>query len=299
MLMIRIRKLILWIQRLFMRPEPWLNAPPADAVIDPIFIVGPPRTGSTLLSQLMVMHFKVGYITNLMALLPMFFSRIARFSRKKILGYSNLKDSDYGVIRGLHSPNEAAKINDWWFNDVSSETHRNELRKSVWNAQKNIGAPILIKSMGNALRIGNLLKVFPNARFIYITRDIMFNAQSILIAREEIFGSRNEWWSLKPAGFEKIMEENDPFYQIMWQLREIDTKIRNDLKELNPGHIILDYDELCRETSSAIEMIGRKFNLESQPCATTKPEVLIREMWKLGKDEWERFESARKLVFGQ
>jgi len=48
--------------------------------LKPIFVVGSPRTGSTLLFQLMVKHLKVCYISNIMALLPSQMLKLGKIS---------------------------------------------------------------------------------------------------------------------------------------------------------------------------------------------------------------------------
>ena len=75
----------------------------------PIFIIGAPRSGSTLLYQLLVKHTRVGYISNLMSLFPHKMITLAEYT-KAWHGSRNLKKSNLGYIAGLFSPSEAGAI---------------------------------------------------------------------------------------------------------------------------------------------------------------------------------------------
>lgn len=62
----------------------------------PVFIVGAPRTGSTLIFQDLIQHFRIAYISNLMALLPKYIVPLFEFSRRRILSHSGIRPSHFG-----------------------------------------------------------------------------------------------------------------------------------------------------------------------------------------------------------
>jgi len=71
--MFGLRKYLLEIQGLFSGFDSLAKKNTAEDLpeeLNPIFIVGAPRSGSTLLFQLLIRHTKLIYISNLMALFP-------------------------------------------------------------------------------------------------------------------------------------------------------------------------------------------------------------------------------------
>jgi hypothetical protein len=64
----------------------------------PVFIIGAPRSGSTLLYQLLVKHSRIAYISNLMSLIPAHMINLARLTRL-CHNYGHIKESQRGYIR--------------------------------------------------------------------------------------------------------------------------------------------------------------------------------------------------------
>ena len=78
----------------------------------PIFIISAPRTGTTLLYQVMINQFELGYLSNLHEFFyggPSLLQAVAgRFQVKKQVGYK----SHHGRSKGLQSPSECG---DFWY----------------------------------------------------------------------------------------------------------------------------------------------------------------------------------------
>ena len=95
----------------------------------PIFIIGLPRSGSTLLSQLITQIYDIGYINNL----------VARFWSNPIIGiklsqefdlanYKSLLNSSYGVTSLINEPHEFGYYWNQWF--YSNQTQTNSLNSN-------------------------------------------------------------------------------------------------------------------------------------------------------------------------
>lgn len=254
--MMLLKKIILFIQAAFNRPELHLFNSNLSSEPEPVFIIGAPRTGSTMLFQLLIVKYKMFYISNLMALFPMFMSTIASIFQSKIVAYNEIKKSNFGVLSGLHAPNEAAKVNDMWF----STQKKGKIRLTVGKITSN--SDLLIKAMNNSLKIQSVLAVFPNAKFIYIKRDLFFNAQSLLMARRKLFNDLNKWWSLKPDGYLNVVDKLTPHEQVVWQINTINATIEKDLQVHNANFIQVNYEDICAHPAEVLKKIGKKFNLE-------------------------------------
>ena len=81
----------------------------------PIFIVGPPRSGTTLLYQIIVHCFHVAYFPNIAARfykIPVIATKIGKILFRP---YKSDFTSTYGLVKGTMAPHEAGVIWDRWF----------------------------------------------------------------------------------------------------------------------------------------------------------------------------------------
>ncbi len=294
-MLIRLRFVIIAVQRLFMRPE--LHLVKRRLEYEPVFIIGAPRSGTTLLFQLLAKYYNVGFITNIMALFPMFMSTIACIFSNRILSYSAIKESNYGVIAGLHSPNEGGKINAFWFSDRGWESHSNAVRDSFAAIGSCLKAPILIKALGNSLAIEAIITVFPKAKFIYIKREPIYVAQSLLVARKKVLGDMNAWFSVRPNGYEEAMRSLSVAQQVVWQVREIDTRIIRDLERLDPTHIIVHYEDLASQPEEVLDEISNNLHLKRKSTSFEESEISVTSKRQVSDFEWEDLKKAVQWAY--
>ena len=290
MSLLRLQTLILFIQRVFLRFEPHVDR--TEHKYDPVFIIGAPRTGSTLLFQFLLQQFHFGYISNIMALFPMFMSGIGRLTIGNLARYNTIKKSNYGVINGLHAPNEAGKINELWFEQATTSAQQDAIRNTINKISNSRKAPMLIKSLGNSLRVENILKVFPNAKFVVIKRDVLYTAQSILLARESLLNSRDKWVSIKPKGYERIISREDPYAQVVWQINEIEDQMRRDLISCNAEHVEVNYRQVCEQPAEIIQTLKNKFDWECKDRPDSMIGLKLQEKIKLDEEDWKQLEAA-------
>lgn len=272
MILIKLKSIILFFQKVFLRNEVHLSK--ASLNYSPIFIIGAPRTGSTFLFQLLIKYYNVTYISNLMAVVPMFMSKIGCFFRKRMKMFNQIKDSNYGVVNGFHSPNEASRINDFWFDNKKYNAKVESTKTTFAKLSNCFESPLLIKAMGNSLRVPDILKIFPNAKFIHIKRDLNKNISSIIKARAEIEGDQNQWWSLKPIGYEVISKEYSPKEQVEWQINSINNFIEESLLH-NPNYIQVNYEDLCSNTEVVLEKTGLFLDLSRNDLTFNSSDVKI------------------------
>ena len=106
---------------------PLINKHP-DSSFVPIFIVGAPRSGTTLVYQALANQIDFSFFTNWVNIFPSspVFASI-KLSGK--LGNSDLNyfKSNYGLINGINSPSEAGFIFREWFDTSSKESVNSEI----------------------------------------------------------------------------------------------------------------------------------------------------------------------------
>ncbi len=282
---------VLFIQRQFLRFEPLSKNTPSEfpSELEPIFIIGAPRSGSTLLFQLMVAHYRVAFVSNLMALLPVLLSRLAKITRKQVSDVNDIKESDLGYVPGLHSPNEGGAIMRLWFEEPLPPSKAESVRQTVLRASLAVGGPMVFKNLNNSLRIDNILKVFPKARLVYLQRDPSYNAQSILMARRKLGIAQGEWWSVEPKGFEELLSKDD-VEQVAWQVAEINTIVQSALRK-HKGYVAhLSYDELTAHPGKSLEELAKGLGLKPKSASPSFDAVKSKNAIRLSENEWDRLQ---------
>ena len=161
----------------------------------PIFIIGSPRSGTSIFYRTMAKHPDLAWISNITKKFPssMLITRLIM------------------LFRDDHRPTEANKI---WSKfttgdheslgsgDVSPAARR-FLHKIVQNNLKIFNkARFLNKCPGNAVRIEFLNEIFPDAIFIHIIRDGRAVVHSIKRAREK---HSAQFWGTKPPGWRDVL----------------------------------------------------------------------------------------------
>ncbi len=267
----------------------------ANSNIYPIFIVGAPRTGSTLLYQLLIEHTQLIFISNLMALLPRKMILIAYLTHYWMQRVDVMRANHYGYIPGLFSPNEAGAIMRKWFEQSVGEQEKKFIRNSVIQLSNTFNVPFINKNLMNSLRLDNLYKILPETRFIFIRRHPMFTAQSIILARRKGLGDEQAWLGPKPFGFQEVLER-DVLYQAIWQVKKVEEIIETFLYRVEPIYLEITYEVLCQDLINTLNRISEYFDLEykSEPLLGR---LLVREEIRLPQTEWQQLEWYYAMLY--
>ncbi|MBU2538845.1 MAG: sulfotransferase [Proteobacteria bacterium] len=243
----------------------------------PIFIIGAPRSGSTLLMQILTEAFDVGYISNLHCL----FYGAPSLIEKWFHPTKDRPQSDYhskhGVTKGWASPAECGA---WWYRffrrkpayvtlgDVDGVKMRC-FRRSLAALISAFGRPLLFKNMYVALRLDPLLAHVPEALIIVIKRDVVDNAHSLLEVRKRVFGCYEQWWSMEPPGCEGL-KKLPPARQVVEQIVRINELIEEDRRAFanQPECFFsIQYEDLCHDVHgelARLESFFRSHNVHLQ-----------------------------------
>jgi len=255
----------------------------------PIFIVGAPRSGSTILYQILTNLYDVLYIDNLVCKLNrnIFFGL---FLADKIYGKKphNNYQSFHGRTKGLHSPAECGQLWYRWFPkdrhylDVSDVPERTilEIRKEVSSIVNYFDKPIVFKNLNAGQRIRVLSKCFPMAKFLFIIRDPKDISHSILKAKRRIGIPDNQLWSIMPKNSDELkMLEWDE--QIVKQIYYLEKQIVEDSSLIDDNNFyIFFYNEFSLRS---IKEIAIKLNLMKKSNFTV-PEIKIDETIKFSTE---------------
>ncbi len=230
-----------------------------------IFIIGPPRSGSTIFYQLITSLLDLSYIDNLANLArnnPFFGMKLSRalFRGKSHQSFS----SNYGRTTegGLHAPAEALFFYKWFPGDrhytVPSDLNPKQvkaLNETIYGITNMLEKPLVIKNLSFSVRLQALREFMPDARYVVLRRDPLYTAQSILLGMRNNHQPENKVWGILPKDF-KELEGLDPHEMVVRQVNQIEKQIFTDLKKIPAEKVLyVDYELLGENLDSTLEHV--------------------------------------------
>lgn len=244
----------------------------------PIFVLGAPRSGTTLLYQLLVEGLDVAWLANAHAARPAGVVAVERSAPPLEQRLGSDFDSAHGATSGGWGPSEAGEF---WYRAFPRERHQQgiddatparvrEVAAMVRRFTAAAGRPVVFKNTLNSLRVPVLATALPEARFILIERDLPDNARSLLVGRLRR-GDANAWWSARPDGADELAGR-PAAEQVTWQARTVVDVARHDLAAHAPGRsTTVTYDELCRDPHAVLRGLHRWLAGAGIPVALRDP----------------------------
>jgi hypothetical protein len=233
-----------------------------------VLLVGAPRSGTTLLSQLMARHLEVAWIDNAAArywMVPVEGLRRS-LSRGPVGSASIALRSWLGAGEGAAAPHEFGWF--WqWFGEFpdADELDAAELERVRWDALRRqlcamsglASRPLVLKSLTYVdYQIAALARTLPHVRFVHIRREPRFAVRSILAARRARYGDESHWWSVRPRAWRE-WSALDPVAQVCRQVahatRAIDAALAGPARGLG---LRLDYEQLVADPAAALAAVG-------------------------------------------
>jgi len=247
-----------------------------DRTIPIVFIVGAPRSGTTLLYQLMCTHLNVGYVSNAMArwwMAPVAAARCRSPLCDRASGGAFA--SNLGRTEGPNGPHEFGWF--WQFHLCHEDTDDLDSEALATRDFRNARAELeglagyfertlVLKAIAHVpYKIGWLKANLPQARFIWIHRDPIFVAQSILESREDRFGDSNRWWSVRPRDVAQ-WRLRAPHEQVAHQIVDVTDAIGRAFASLEPNDALhVHYDQLVRHPDAEIRRIAAFCDADVRP----------------------------------
>lgn len=273
-----------------------------------LFIFGLPRSGTTLLSQLIAHCLDVGYINNLSARFWRAPVTGIRFAQA-VLDTDTFKafDSHFGATESLADIHEFGYFWREWLKKDSFEHIKNArdiepdidwqgLRKTLANMQHQFGRPMIFKNIFGSYHISRINEELGQTLWIYIERDPLDTAVSILKAREKYFDDPDHWWSYVPPEYDKIIDL-DYHHQIAGQVHYLKSFYYREMEHLDQkGKNILriTYSDLCEDPAEVLMQVREKLSA-LYDCEVSKvqdpPELFEYSTYDHRTEEKKRFES--------
>ena len=254
----------------------------------PIFIIGSPRSGTTVLYQLLCKHLQFGYINNFVSnwpKAPVTATKLyERFSKN-----SNPIDlkSEFGNSSHMSGPSEYVEFWYRWFERSHKFKFDNnnikKLRIEISGLTKIHQRPLIFKNVVHSMRILALRKIFPESLFIVLKRKKLDIAQSILNARIYLYNDKNHPFSVVSS-----QDQLDPkiSYEraIISQINSIYSNI--DLAEDTLGKdkfIFVSYKDLCENTEKILKNIQNELEKRNQNIPFNKNKVPDKLKYSTGQ----------------
>ena len=228
-----------------------------------VHVTGAPRSGTTVMAQLIASHLPMGCINNLIGAFwraPVFGIQLS----KQLIppGLPSSLRSDFGRTATIHELHEFA----YFWSDVlgypeyaqqpdefEEQIQWDRLRRVLINMTHAFGSAVLFKSFLLGFHIARVQAILPKTCFIRVRRNPVDNALSLLRFRQSVMGSLDDWVTLKPLEYESLRHE--PFCrQVAGQVYFLEQSLTRQIEEVG-GHNVLDveYEQLCRNPKAVLE----------------------------------------------
>lgn len=248
-----------------------------------IFIMGPHRSGTTLLMQWLANTGLIAYPTNL----------LSRFYEAPIIGAKTqllLTDSRYnfrdelgefaqktayksenGKTKGVLAPNEfwyfwrrflpAPGRDVWTDEELRTSMDTQSMLAELAGMMDVFQKPFAAKGLLFNYNIPFLDSIFDKAVFIQIKRDPVTNVASVLEARKHQLGSEASWYSFKIPEYEEL-KNLDPITQAAGQIHYINKAVSEGMaKVADQRKIIVQYEDFCANPHIVFQQIFEKLDL--------------------------------------
>jgi hypothetical protein len=253
-----------------------------------VYIVGVPRSGTTLVSQLVARGLDLGYIDQVVA---RFWQRpaVGVALSRSILGSRAAEsirlESDYGTGLGPAGPHEFGYFWRHWLPYDSAPNHhldaqalsrvdrtglRRVLRAELLAA---FGRPVVFKNVACGFQARFLTEVHPRSLFVHVTRRTEDTSRSILRARVERHGRLDAWWSLKPSSYPFPELGRDPVRDVVRQVLDCRKDFHAELSAASVQSLELAYEDVCARPDSTLDEIaarieGLGFSVTARSCGS-------------------------------
>jgi len=295
-----------------------VSLPQAEGKIPPrhplVFLVGAPRSGSTLIAQYLAASGCFGYISNFTA---RFWENpvLGRTIEKRVIdlfaGQASDFSSIFGVTNGLKGSHEFGYFWERWFLFNTRETHQlsdQELRQidhlkfreEVFGLADTFNLPLFFKNLTCSFQTSFLANLFPRSIFVVCERDPRYQSQSILAARRELLGDIRHWWSLRPPQF-RTLYHADPYEQVAGQIHYTMAAVQGALTSVGPDRALrVRYERFCAAPKTLIKELCRRccISKTENPLPAGLPTSFAAEdTIRTDSKTWEMIERACRKFF--
>jgi len=247
-----------------------------------ILIVGCARSGSTLMMQWLANSNQFTYPTNFLsrfyaspyigAMIQQMLINPAYQYKEEFSDVKNLTlfQSDLGKTSGLFAPNEFYYF---WrrffkYGDIQY-LNENEARKvdadgffsELASIESVFEKPLAMKGHLIGWNIPFFYSLFSNVIFLHVRRDPIYNAQSLLEAREKFYGDQSQWYSFKPVEY-PILKDLPPHQQVSGQVYFTNRAVQQGLSAIEKlNWLSVSYEEFCKSPQKTYRQLRERLAL--------------------------------------
>lgn len=233
-----------------------------------VIICYPPRSGSTLLGQLLARSGAFHYVTNFMARFweaPYLAGLLEKRLGLRQTPFPAAVTSRYGVTQAPTDPHEFGFFWNHWLT-FKADTHRidpaamtpektNGLRQELRAIRSLYDQPCFLKSDLVGLNPGFFHRLCEQVVFVVLRRELRYVAQSIYQARLDLYGRPDVYWSTRPSNGVHRRRDLPPAEQIALQLQGIYDDLYHDLEVTGAAFLEVQYERLCEQPEHEIERL--------------------------------------------
>jgi hypothetical protein len=236
----------------------------------PLFILGVPRSGTTITYQIISNYFNVLYPDNLVYLCRenpfLGFDLSNRIFREKPHNCFRSKQGNT-MDCGLHAPSQEPFFWKPYTNKLATRTQnigvlsdveKKEIYTNLFSVINKFKKPMVMKgsAVGNNLNV--FLEIFSNAKFIQFTRNPLYTAQSLFMTTQKMGGDFENTWMrrIKPYNHQKIREAQSVYRKIALYVFALYKQNMEDLKNISEeNYVSFSYEELCSSMNMVLEKV--------------------------------------------
>jgi hypothetical protein len=244
----------------------------------PMFIIGPPRSGTTLVRQLIAWAIPTSYFSNLTRAswdtlgypLPLMTARLVKW-----LGFTSYPasfESEYGFTPGIGRPVEGGDIWNYFFQTYNAPVEPEQLsaerQRLIYHAvagtERIFDLPFVNKTVDLSVRIRALVKIFPTALFIQVNRDPLDVAQSLFNARIHDYPDR-EFFSTRPRECADLSGKSIG-EQVCEQVYYIEKNIAYERSIVGADRFLgMSYQDVCKKPLHEMHRVAEFMNSHGAP----------------------------------
>jgi hypothetical protein len=248
-----------------------------------VFIIGAPRSGTTLLLQWLANTGHFAYPTNLLSRFygaPYVGSRIQQILTDPAYDYAGELtgegpseigwSSRAGKTVGLLAPHEFSFLwRRFYAIDQARPLSAAELlhadgpgfANAVALIQRAFNKPFAGKGILLQYNLSHLVDLFPRCILIHTVREPHSNVLSLMDARSQVAGDPTRWFSVEPPGTEWLRDQ-EPLLQAAGQVHFTNASIERQLARIEPERWMrITHEDFCAAPGAAYGTLAQRLTL--------------------------------------
>jgi len=273
----------------------------------PIFIIGCPRSGTTIIGKFFQNNSKVLYFNEIniweknslianQSINRKLIIKLWKNTRKIIPATMFVRKVQWYVthlLRACHIMGEE-KNHRLTENDLTEEmiTQVKYILKRDLSPEKTL----VIKNVNDSLRIPFIKKLFPHARFIHIIRDGRDVACSLVKGNEG-----KVWMHTKPSGWKDMQKKTKGSERGAWIWNEIINTIRDDSKKIPSNNFYeIRYEDFVTNPGKTMRSLFSDLGLlfekpQEELCQKVSNEQKKEYLTNTSSDDWASFDHSVRV----